>query len=40
MAQIAVAFLRRTNINEIHKSLDHALLENNAQIEIIAEFDF
>jgi HKD family nuclease len=38
--QIAVAFLRRTGIEEIYKSLDYALRENNAQIEIIAGLDF
>ncbi|MDR2246310.1 MAG: phospholipase D family protein [Treponema sp.] len=38
--QIAVAFLRRTGIDEIYKSLDYALRENNAQIEIIAGLDF
>jgi HKD family nuclease len=38
--QIAVAFLRRTGIDEIYKSLDYALHENNAQIEIIAGLDF
>ena len=38
--KIAVAFLRRTGIDEIHKSLDYALRENNAQIEIIAGLDF
>jgi HKD family nuclease len=38
--KIAVAFLRRTGIDEIYKSLDYALRENNAQIEIIAGLDF
>ena len=38
--QIAVAFLRRTGIDEIYKSLDYALRENNARIEIIAGLDF
>jgi HKD family nuclease len=39
-AQIAVAFLRRTGIDEIYKSLDYALRENKAQVEIIAGLDF
>lgn len=38
--KIAVAFLRRTGIDEIYKSLDYALRENNARIEIIAGLDF
>ncbi|MDR0603216.1 MAG: phospholipase D-like domain-containing protein [Bacteroidales bacterium] len=38
--KIAVAFLRCTGIDEIYKSLDYALRENNAQIEIIAGLDF
>jgi len=38
--KIAVAFLRRTGIDEIYKSLDYALRENNAQIEIITGLDF
>ncbi|MDR0586829.1 MAG: phospholipase D family protein [Treponema sp.] len=38
--QIAVAFLRRTGIDEIYKSLDYALRRNNAQIEIIVGLDF
>jgi HKD family nuclease len=38
--KIAVAFLRRTGIDEIYKSLNYALRENNAQIEIIAGLDF
>ena len=32
--KIAVAFLRKTGIDEIYKSLDYALRKNNAQIEI------
>ncbi|MDR1390427.1 MAG: phospholipase D family protein [Treponema sp.] len=39
-AQIAVAFLRRTGIDAIYKSLDYALRENNAKIEIIVGLDF
>jgi HKD family nuclease len=38
--KIAVAFLRRTGIDEICKSLDYAMNVNNAQIEIIAGLDF
>jgi len=38
--KIAVAFLRRTGIDEIYKALDYALSKNNAQIEIIAGLDF
>jgi HKD family nuclease len=38
--KIAVAFLRCTGIDEIYKSLDYALNENNAQIEIITGLDF
>jgi HKD family nuclease len=38
--KIAVAFLRRTGIDEIYKSLDYALCKNNAQVEIIAGLDF
>jgi HKD family nuclease len=38
--KIAVAFLRRTGIDEIYKSLDYALRKNKAQIEIIAGLDF
>lgn len=38
--KIAVAFLRRTGIDEIYKSLDYAMNVNNAKIEIIAGLDF
>ena len=38
--KIVVAFLRRTGIDEIYKSLDYALHENNAKIEIITGLDF
>jgi len=38
--KIAVAFLRRTGIDEIYKSLDYALSNNNAEIEIITGLDF
>jgi HKD family nuclease len=38
--KIAVAFVRRTGIDEIYKSLDYAMTTNNAKIEIIAGLDF
>jgi len=38
--KIAVAFIRRTGIDEIYKSLDYAMNVNNAKIEIIAGLDF
>lgn len=38
--KIAVAFLRRTGIDEIYKSLDFAMNQNNAKVEIIAGLDF
>jgi len=38
--KIAVAFVRRTGIDEIYKSLDYAMTKNNATIEIIAGLDF
>jgi HKD family nuclease len=38
--KIAVAFVRRTGIDEIYKSLDYAMNVNNAKIELIAGLDF
>lgn len=38
--QIAVAFLRRTGLDYIHKSLDYALSINQAKIEFIVGLDF
>jgi len=38
--KIAVAFLRRTGIDEIYKSLDFAMNQNQAKVEIIAGLDF
>jgi HKD family nuclease len=38
--KIAVAFVRKTGIDEIYKSLDYAMKENNAKIELIAGLDF
>jgi HKD family nuclease len=38
--KIAVAFLRRTGIDEIYTPLDYALNVNKAQVEIIAGLDF
>lgn len=38
--KFAVAFVRKTGIEEIYKSLDFALSSNNASIEIIAGLDF
>ena len=38
--QIAVAFLRRAGIDELRDSLDTALKQNNAKIEIIVGLDF
>lgn len=38
--KIAVAFVRKTGIDEIYKSLDYAMKTNNANIEIIAGLDF
>ncbi|MDO5106177.1 phospholipase D family protein [Capnocytophaga sp.] len=38
--KMAVAFVRRTGLNEIQKSLDYAMNVNNAKIELIAGLDF
>lgn len=38
--QIAVAFLRRTGLEHIYKSLDYALTTNKAKIEFIVGLDF
>ena len=38
--KIAVAFLRKTGIDEIYKSLDYAMKINNAKIELIVGLDF
>jgi HKD family nuclease len=38
--KIAVAFVRRTGIDEIYKSLDYAMKTNNTKIELIAGLDF
>ena len=38
--KMAVAFVRRTGIDEIYKSLEYAMNVNNAKIELIAGLDF
>jgi HKD family nuclease len=38
--KIAVAFVRRTGIDEIYKPLDYAMNVNKAQVELIAGLDF
>ena len=38
--KIAVAFLRKTGLEQIHKALDYALHTNNANVEIIVGLDF
>lgn len=38
--KIAVAFLRKSGLDVIHKSLNYALTENNATVEIIVGLDF
>ncbi len=38
--QIAVAFLRRTGLDHIYKSLDYALTINKAKVEFIVGLDF
>lgn len=38
--QIAVAFLRKTGLDYLYKSLDYALISNQAQIEFIVGLDF
>ncbi|TAG02709.1 MAG: restriction endonuclease [Cytophagia bacterium] len=38
--KIAVAFLRKTGLDYIYKSLDYALITNNAKIEFIVGLDF
>ena len=38
--KVAVAFLRKTGIEEIQTALDHALTKNNASIEFIVGLDF
>lgn len=37
---IAVAFLRKSGIDQIFKALDYALTKNNAKVEIIVGLDF
>lgn len=37
---IAVAFLRKSGVDQIYKALDYALTKNNAKIEIIVGLDF
>lgn len=37
---IAVAFLRKTGLDQISKALDYALTKNNAKVEIIVGLDF
>jgi len=37
---IAVAFLRKSGIDQISKALDYALTKNNAKVEIIVGLDF
>lgn len=38
--KMAIAFVRRTGIDEIYKSLEYAMNVNNAKIELIAGLDF
>jgi len=38
--KIAVAFLRRTGLDYLYKSIDYALKSNNAKIEFIVGLDF
>ena len=39
-AQVAVAFLRRTGLDQIYKTLDYALKANQAKVEFIVGLDF
>ena len=40
LVKIAVAFVRRTGIDEIYKSLDYAMKVNHAEVELIVGLDF
>ncbi len=39
-AKVAVAFLKKTGLEHIYKSLEYALSENNAKVEFIVGLDF